>query len=146
MYAAGISLFGIGDLETLATDTHKFESRYLDGLVAPYPAGRQVYLDRSPINHLDRLSSPMLILQGADDRVVPPSQARSMADAVRAKGLPVALVIYPGEGHGFRGAETIRRSQEAMLSFVAQLFEFTPADPIERLPIENLPAASEVAF
>lgn len=146
VYAAGISLFGIGDLETLATDTHKFESRYLDGLVAPYPAGRQVYLDRSPIHHLDRLSSPMLILQGADDRVVPPSQARSMADAVRAKGLPVALVIYPGEGHGFRGAETIRRSQEAMLSFVAQLFGFTPADPIERLPIENLPAASEVAF
>jgi dipeptidyl aminopeptidase/acylaminoacyl peptidase len=145
VYAAGISLYGIGDLETLATDTHKFESRYLDGLVAPYPEGRQVYLDRSPLHHLDRLSRPMLILQGADDRVVPPVQAQAMADAVRAKGLPVALVIYPGEGHGFRRADTIKHSQEAMLSFVGRLFGFTPADPIEPLPIDNL-AASGVDF
>ena len=140
-YAAGISLYGIGDLETLATDTHKFEANYLDGLVAPYPEGRATYRERSPIHHLDRLSSPMLLLQGEDDRVVPPSQAHAIADAVRDKGLPVALVLYPGEGHGFRRAETIRHAQEAMLSFVGQLFGFTSADAIERLPIENLPAA-----
>lgn len=139
-YKAGISLYGIGDLELLATDTHKFESRYLDGLVAPYPAQRQVYLDRSPVHHLDRLSCPMLILQGLDDKVVPPNQAEGMAAAVRAKGLPVALVEYAGEGHGFRKAETIAHSVEAMLSFAGQVFGFTPAGDIAPLAVENLGA------
>ncbi|MCB0913004.1 MAG: prolyl oligopeptidase family serine peptidase, partial [Propionibacteriaceae bacterium] len=117
----------IGDLEMLATDTHKFESRYLDGMVAPYPEGRQVYLERSPIHHLDRLGCPMLILQGADDKVVPPNQAVAMADAVRAKGLPVELVIFDGEGHGFRRAETIIATAEHALAFLGRVHGFTPA-------------------
>ncbi|MBN9103922.1 MAG: S9 family peptidase [Propionibacteriaceae bacterium] len=127
VFAAGISLYGIGDLETLATDTHKFESRYLDGLVAPYPAQRQVYVDRSPIHHLDRLSCPMLILQGLDDKVVPPDQATTMADAVRAKGLPVRLRLFAGEGHGFRKAETIVAVAEEALAFLGDVHRFVPA-------------------
>jgi acetyl esterase/lipase len=127
VFAAGISLYGIGDLETMATDTHKFESRYLDGLVAPYPAQRQVYVDRSPIHHLDRLSCPMLILQGCDDKVVPPNQATTMADAVRAKGLPVRLRLFAGEGHGFRKAETIVAVAEDALGFLGDVHGFVPA-------------------
>ena len=127
VFAAGISLYGIGDLEMLATDTHKFESRYLDGLVGPYPAGRQVYQDRSPIHHLDQLSCPMLILQGADDTVVPPNQAEAMAAAVRAKGLPATLHIFSGEGHGFRRAETIIAVAEEALAFLGEVHGFTPA-------------------
>jgi dipeptidyl aminopeptidase/acylaminoacyl peptidase len=125
-FAAGISRYGIGDLEALATDTHKYEAHYLDGLVAPYPEGRQTYLDRSPIHHLDRLNCPMLILQGADDPVVPPNQATSMAAAVQAKGLPVTLIVYPGEGHGFRQAATIRDRYDRSLAFLGQVFKFAP--------------------
>lgn len=134
VFAAGISLYGIGDLELLATDptgsgqvTHKFESRYLDGLVAPYPEGRETYRERSPIHHLDRLSCPMLILQGADDMVVPPNQAVAMAAAVRAKGLPVELVIFEGEGHGFRRAENIIATADHALAFLGHVHGFTPA-------------------
>lgn len=127
VFAAGISLYGIGNLETLATDTHKFESRYLDGLVAPYPAGRQRYLDRSPINHLDQLGCPMLILQGAEDTVVLPDQAETMAAAVAAKGLPVRLRIFPGEGHGFRKAETIIAVAEEALAFLGEVHGFIPS-------------------
>jgi dipeptidyl aminopeptidase/acylaminoacyl peptidase len=137
-FAAGISLFGVGDLETLARDTHKFESRYLDGLIGQYPARRELYVERSPINHVDDLAAPILLLQGSDDRVVPPNQAETMADAARAKKLAVALVIYPGEGHGFRRAETIKASYEAQLSFLGQIFDFVPAGDIPLLPIENL--------
>ncbi len=137
-FGAGISLFGVGDLETLARDTHKFESRYLDGLVGPYPQARAIYTDRSPINHVDDLAAPVLLLQGSDDRVVPANQAEEMADAARAKDLPVALVIYPGEGHGFRRAETIKASYEAQLSFLGQIFHFEPAGDVPVLPIENL--------
>lgn len=138
IFAAGVCRYGIGDLEMLVTDTHKFESRYPFGLVAPYPEGRQVYLDRSPIHHVDRLSSPMLILQGLDDKVVPPNQAVAMADAVRSKGLPVALVMFEGEGHGFRQNATRRAVVEAQLSFFSQLFGFTPADEVPVLEVENL--------
>lgn len=138
VFSAGVSSYGIGDLELLARDTHKFESRYLEGLVGRYPEQRQIYLDRSPIHHVDRLSTPMLILQGLDDKVVPPNQAESMADAVRAKGLPVALLMFEGEGHGFRKAATRRAALAAQLSFYAQLFRITPADDIPVLPIENL--------
>jgi dienelactone hydrolase len=127
VFAAGISLYGIGDLETLASDTHKFESHYTDALVAPYPAGRQTYVDRSPIHHLDRLSCPMLILQGADDKVVPPDQATAMADAVRAKGLPVRLRVFAGEGHGFRRAESIEAVAQEALAFLGEVHGFTPA-------------------
>jgi dipeptidyl aminopeptidase/acylaminoacyl peptidase len=128
VFAAGVSLYGVGDLESLATDTHKFESRYLDGLVAPYPGGRQTYLDRSPLYHLDRLSCPMLILQGTEDTVVPPAQAEAMARAVRAKGLVAELVMFEGEGHGFRRAEHIVATAERALAFLGRVHGFAPAD------------------
>ncbi len=127
VFAAGISLYGIGDLEALAGSDHKFESRYLDRLVAPWPEGRQVYLDRSPIHHLDRLRCPMLILQGRLDRVVAPSQAEAMADAVRARGLAVELVLFDEEGHGFRRAGSIITTAERSLAFLGRVHGFTPA-------------------
>ena len=138
VFTAGVSSYGVGDLEILARDTHKFESRYLDGLVGPYPADRAVYVERSPLHHVDQLSAPILLLQGLEDLVVPPNQAEDMAEAARAKGLPVALVMFEGEGHGFRRAETIIASYQAQVSFLAQVFGFTPADDLPVLPVENL--------
>ncbi|MEA5118357.1 MAG: prolyl oligopeptidase family serine peptidase [Propionicimonas sp.] len=135
VFAAGISLYGIGDLEALATDTHKFESRYLDSLVAPYPAGREVYLERSPLYHLDGLNCPMLILQGTEDKVVPPDQAEQMVAAVRAKGLPVAYLLFEGEGHGFRAAENISATAQAALAFLGRVHGFTPADDLPALDL-----------
>ena len=116
-FAAGCSRYGIGDLAALASDTHKFESRYLDGLVGPWPEASHVYAERSPVNQVDRLNCPMLILQGADDAVVPPNQAETMARAVAAKGLEVELIVFEGEGHGFRKAETVERALESELAF-----------------------------
>ncbi len=138
IFKAGASYYGISDIELLARDTHKFESRYLDGLVGPYPAMAASYRARSPIHFVDRLSCPLILLQGLEDKVVPPNQAQSMADAVRAKGLPVALVMFEGEQHGFRKAETIIRSLEAELYFYGAVFGFVPADSIEPVPIDNL--------
>ena len=135
VFAAGISLYGIGDLEALATDTHKFESRYLDGLVAPYPEGRDVYLERSPLHHLDGLDCPMLILQGSEDKVVPPNQAEAMVAAVRAKGLPVAYVLFDGEGHGFRRAENIIATAQAALAFLGKVHGFDPSDTLPDLDL-----------
>ena len=135
VFAAGVSSYGIGDLAMLATDTHKFESRYLDGLIGPYPQARATYDERSPILHVDRLGTPMLILQGLDDRVVPPNQAQDMADAVRSKGLPVALLLFEGEGHGFRKESTRARVLEAQQSFFAQIFGYTPADDVPLLDL-----------
>jgi dipeptidyl aminopeptidase/acylaminoacyl peptidase len=138
LFTAGISQFGVGDLEALAKDTHKFESRYLDGLIGPYPQARQIYRDRSPINHVDQLAAPILLLQGTEDRVVPPAQAETMAAAARAKGLPVALIMYAGEGHGFRRAETIVSATEAQVYFLSRVFGYTPADEVPPIPIDNL--------
>ena len=138
VFTAGISQYGVGDLEALATDTHKFESRYLDGLVGPYPQDRAVYQERSPIHHVDRLSAPILLLQGTDDRVVPPNQAETMAEAARAKGLPVALIMFEGEGHGFRRADTIQASLAAQIYFLGRIFGFTPADDVPPIEIDNL--------
>ena len=135
VFAAGISLYGVGDLETLATDTHKFESRYLDRLVAPYPEGREVYLQRSPIHHLDRLSCPMLVLQGGQDKVVPPSQSERIVEAVRARGLPVAYLLFPEEGHGFRRAENQIATAQAALAFLGAVHGFTPADELPDLDL-----------
>jgi dipeptidyl aminopeptidase/acylaminoacyl peptidase len=140
VFSAGVSRYGVGDLEGLATDTHKFESRYLDGLVGPYPAAADLYRDRSPVHHVDQISAPILLLQGAEDRVVPPNQAEAMAAAARAKGLPVALIIYPGEGHGFRRAENIKSAIEAQLYFLGRVFHFVPADRLPPIEIDNLPA------
>ncbi len=138
VFRAGASYYGIGDLEAMVLDTHKFESRYLDSLVGPYPEAIEVYRQRSAIHHVDKLNSAMILLQGLDDKVVPPNQAMTMADAVRAKGLPVALLTFEGEGHGFRMAESIERALDAELSFYGQIFGFTPADDIPVLAIDNL--------
>ena len=127
VFTAGISRYGIGDLETLARDTHKFEARYLDRLVGPYPERRDLYVERSPIHHIDRLSCPMLLLQGLDDAVVPPEQAEAMAAALDARGIAHTLITFAGEGHGFRRAETIVAAQQAELDFLAERFGFTPA-------------------
>lgn len=137
VFAVGASYFGVGDLEALARDTHKFESRYLDRMVAPYPEGRDVYRERSPLHHLESLSAPMILLQGLDDRVVPPNQATEMAQAVRAKGLPVAHLEFAGEGHGFRKAETIVRAREAEAYFYARIFGYELADDVEPVEIDN---------
>lgn len=141
-FAAGVSKYGIGDLEALATDTHKFESRYLDGLVGDYPRDKQIYLDRSPIHHVDQLDCALLVLQGADDKVVPPAQSIEMADAVRAKGQPVAIKVYDGEGHGFRMADTVKDATESELVFYGKVFGFEPAGPLPALQIDNLSVTS----
>ena len=138
-FKAGASHYGIGDLEALAKDTHKFESRYLDRLIGPYPQARALYAERSPIHHTDRLASPMILFQGAEDKAVPPAQAQSMFDAVNAKGLPVAYLLFEGEQHGFRRATTIKRVLEAELYFYAKVFGFAPADAIPPVDIRNLP-------
>ncbi len=135
VFAAGISLYGVGDLEALATDTHKFEAHYLDGLVGPYPSERQLYRARSPIHRLQWLSCPMLILQGGQDKVVPPSQAEQMVAALRAKGLPVAYVLFPDEGHGFRRAENVIATAQAALAFLGRVHGFTPADDLPELDL-----------
>ncbi len=138
VFAAGASYYGISDLEPFATgETHKFESRYEHTLVGPYPEAAELYRERSPINHVDRLSTPMLLLQGADDEVVPPSQAEVMVEALERKGLPYAYLLFEGEGHGFRKAENLVASFEAELSFYAQVLGFE-RDDVPRLEIRNL--------
>ncbi len=139
VFAAGGDFYGVADLEALARDTHKFESRYMDGLIGPWPEARAVYEARSPINHLDRFTTPLLILQGADDPIVPPNQAHMIRDALRARGVPVAYIEFQGEGHGFRRAENIIRAKEAELYFYGRIFGFEPAGAIEPVDIENLP-------
>ncbi len=138
LFRAGASLYGIGDLEALARDTHKFESRYLDSLVGPYPEAMDIYRARSPIHHVDQLACPVIFLQGLEDRIVPPAQAEAMVAALEAKGLPVAYVTFEGEQHGFRQAANIRRALEAELDFYGRVFGFTPADAIDPVPIRNL--------
>jgi dipeptidyl aminopeptidase/acylaminoacyl peptidase len=138
VFKAGASYYGISDLEVLARDTHKFESRYLDSLVGPYPEMREVYRARSPIHFVDRLACALILFQGLEDQVVPPNQSAMMADALRAKGLPVAYLTFAGEQHGFRRADTIVRCLEAELAFYAAVFGFAPADSIEPPPIDNL--------
>ena len=138
VFKAGASHYGICDLEALAKDTHKFESRYLDRLIGPYPERRDLYVARSPIHFTDKLNCSMIIFQGLEDKVVPPNQAEKMVEAVRAKKLPVAYLTFAGEQHGFRKAENIRRVLEAELYFYSKVFGFELADPVEPVEIENL--------
>lgn len=138
VFKAGASYYGIGDLETLAGDTHKFESRYMDSMVGPYPAKKQTYFERSPIHFTSLLESPLILFQGMKDKVVPPTQAQAMFDAVKAKGLPVAYLCYEQEGHGFRQADNIKRSLDAEFYFYSKVFGFEPADKIEPVRIDNL--------
>ena len=139
-FRAGASLYGIGNLEALARDTHKFESRYLDTLIGPYPESRERYVERSPIHHLDGLDCPTIFLQGLEDRIVPPNQAEAMVEALERKGIPVAYVPFEGEQHGFRQAANIKRALDAELYFYGRVFGFEPADSIEPVPISNLPS------
>lgn len=134
VFAAGASYFGVGDLAALATDTHKFESRYLDSMIGPYPEAADIYEERSPLQNVDEFSCPVILLQGLDDRVVPPAQAEAIVAALDAKGIPYAYVAFAGEGHGFRKAENIERAREAEFYFYSRVFEFDPADDLE--PIE----------
>jgi len=136
-FKAGASHYGICDLEALATDTHKFESRYLDSLIGKYPEQKELYIQRSPIHFTEKLSCAIAFFQGLEDKVVLPNQAEMMVTALREKGLPVAYVPFEGEQHGFRKAENIKRALDGEFYFYAQIFGFTPADDIEPIAIEN---------
>ena len=136
-FAAGASYFGVSDVEALALETHKFESRYMDWLVGPYPAQRDLYLERSPITHADRLASPVIFFQGLDDKIVLPNQAEMMVESLARKGIPVAYIAYEGEGHGFRRGENIVNSLHAELAFYGLVLGFDPADELPEIEIVN---------
>jgi dipeptidyl aminopeptidase/acylaminoacyl peptidase len=136
-FAAGASHFGVSDLEELAKETHKFESRYLERLIGPYPERADLYKKRSPIHHAQKLSCPVIFFQGLEDEVVPKEQAEAMFEALREKGLPVAYVPFEGEQHGFRRAENIRRALDGELYFYSRIFGFELADPVDPVTIEN---------
>ncbi|MEZ4863784.1 MAG: prolyl oligopeptidase family serine peptidase [Caldilineaceae bacterium] len=138
-FAAGASYYGLAELETFVYDTHKFESRYLDYLIGPYPAAKERYFERSPVNFADQLNTPVILLQGLEDKIVPPSQAEIMVEALAKKGLPYAYLAFAEEQHGFRKAANIIRSAEAELYFYGKIFGFEPADEIKPVQIENLP-------
>src|SRR5207248_120816 len=138
VFKAGASYFGVSDLEAMARDTHKFESRYLDSLVGPYSERRDLYRERSAIHYTDRLSCPLIFFQGLEDKVVPPSQAETMVEALQAKGLPVAYIAFEGEQHGFRQAKNIKRALDGEMYFYSRVFGFELADDVEQVKIENL--------
>ena len=140
VFAAGISMFGVADLEMLARETHKFEARYMDRLIGPYPERADLYRERSPIHALDDIDSPVLVLQGLEDRVVTPANAVALVEALRRNGIPYAYLAFEGEGHGFRGEVAQRRTLEARLAFLGAVFGFTPADPVEPLDMPALDA------
>jgi len=137
-FSAGASHYGIGDLSALAEDTHKFESRYLDGLIGPWPEAEVDYRARSPIHHAEGLDCPVIFFQGMQDKVVPPGQAEAMVEVLREKGIPVAYVAFPEEAHGFRQAANVKAALEGELYFYGKIFEFEPADDVETILIENL--------
>jgi dipeptidyl aminopeptidase/acylaminoacyl peptidase len=137
-FKAGASHFGISNLESMARDTHKYESQYLTGLLGPYPQRKDIYFDRSPINFPERLSCPVIFFQGLEDKVVPADQAETMVDAIRAKGIPVSYVAFAGEQHGFRQAKNIKRALDGELYFYSRVFGFQLAEPVEPVEIENL--------
>lgn len=141
VFRAGASLYGISDVAALSRETHKFELHYNDGLVAPWPETASVYRERSPLFHAERMRAPVIVFQGADDPVVPPSQAEAIVAALRRNGVPHAYVVYEGEGHGFRRAENLRRTAEAELYFYGRVLGVSPADdldPVEIVLVERL--------
>jgi dipeptidyl aminopeptidase/acylaminoacyl peptidase len=138
VFKAGASYYGVSDLRILDKETHKFESHYNVKLIGPYPERQDLYWDRSPIHFTDRISCPMIIFQGLEDKIVTPSQAELMVEALRAKGLPFAYLAFEGEQHGFRRKENIARSLEAELFFYSKIFGFDLADYVEPVRIENL--------
>lgn len=137
VFAAGASYFGVGDLAALATDTHKFESRYLDSMIGPYPEAADLYDERSPLHNVDGFSCPVILLQGLEDRVVLPAQAEEIVAALDANGIPHAYVAFEGEGHGFRRAENIERAREAEFYFYSRVFDFDPADSLTPVAIAH---------
>ncbi|HIK15604.1 MAG TPA: S9 family peptidase [Leptolyngbyaceae cyanobacterium M33_DOE_097] len=138
VFKAGASYYGVSDLEALVRDTHKFEARYLDSLIGPYPERKDLYMERSPIHSSEQLACPIIFFQGDEDKIVPPNQAEMMVNVLQAKGLPVAYVLYEGEQHGFRKAENIKRTLDGEFYFYAKVFGFTPAEAIEPVAIANL--------
>ena len=139
-FAAGASYYGVSDIEALARDTHKFESRYLDQLIGPYPERTDLYQERSPINHLEKFSAPLLLLQGLDDPVVPPNQSQLIFDALKSRGIPTAYLAFEGESHGFRKAENQVRALEAELYFYSRVLGFDTAERLPGVTIEGLDA------
>lgn len=139
VFKAGACYYGVSDAEALAKDTHKFESRYTFGLIGPFPEMRELYRERSAIWHAEQLDCPVIFFQGLDDQVVPPNQSEAMFQALKAKGIPTSYLTFAGEGHGFRGADALKRSQESELYFYAQVFHFTQADKVKPVPIANWP-------
>ncbi|MFN2253460.1 MAG: alpha/beta hydrolase family protein, partial [Candidatus Promineifilaceae bacterium] len=137
-FDAGASYFGVSDIEVLMKDTHKFESRYDHSMIGPYPQSKQLYHDRSPIHFADQINCPLILFQGLDDPIVLANQAEMMFEAVKARGIPVAYLAYPGELHGFRQAKNIKRTLEGELYFYGRIFGFETADEIEPVEIENL--------
>lgn len=137
-FATGASYYGVADVEMLARDTHKFEARYLDGLIGPYPQAAELYRQRSPVHSADRISCPIILFQGLEDPVVPPSQAEALLAALRSKGLPHAYLAIEGEAHGFRDARNISRCLEAELFFYSRVLGFELADAVEPIEISNL--------
>jgi dipeptidyl aminopeptidase/acylaminoacyl peptidase len=138
VFNAGASYYGVGDLEMLAKDTHKFESRYLDKLVGEYPAEAERYRARSPIHHTQDLNCPVIFLQGLDDPVVPPNQAETMVNALKEKGIPVAYVPFEGESHGFRQARTIIKAIESEYAFYCRIFGLDVSEELATIKIWNL--------
>jgi dipeptidyl aminopeptidase/acylaminoacyl peptidase len=138
IFKAGASYYGISDLKVMDEDTHKFESRYSHSLLGSYPAKEEIYHDRSPIHFIDRLSCPIILFQGLEDKIVLPNQSEMMFETLRKKGLPVAYLPFEGEQHGFRRAENIKRALDAELYFFSRVFGFELADPVEPVKIENL--------
>ncbi len=137
VFKAGASYYGVSDAETLATDTHKFESRYTFGLIGPYPEMKELYHERSAIYHVDRLNCPVIFFQGLDDKIVLPDQSEKMYEALKAKGIPTSYVTFAGEGHGFRSAAAIKQTLENELYFYAQVFDFSLADAVAEVEIDN---------
>ncbi|MEJ0040372.1 MAG: prolyl oligopeptidase family serine peptidase [Gammaproteobacteria bacterium] len=137
VFAAGISICGVSDIATLVAGTHKFESRYFDTLVGPLPEAAERYAARSPLGAIDRIRVPLLMIQGADDRIVSPDQAEGIVRGLRANGAPVAYLLFDGEGHGFRGAYALRRAIGAQLAFLGRVFGFSLTDPTFDLDIDN---------
>jgi dipeptidyl aminopeptidase/acylaminoacyl peptidase len=138
VFAAGCSLYGVADLEALARDTHKFEARYLDSLVGPWPARSDIYAERSPIHHVEDLECPLIVLQGLEDEIVPPNQSQMIVEALDANGVPWAYLEFEGEQHGFRQAATIKRALEAEAYFYSKVLGFDLADDVEPIDIAHL--------
>ena len=138
VFAAGVNLFGISDLKSLAEHTHKFEARYTDTLIGPLPEAEAIYRARSPLYSAENIRAPLLTLQGLDDKAVPPEQSQSIYDAVKANGVPTAYIPFEGEGHGFRKAENQRRTLTATHYFLARVFGLKPSEELEPLHIDNL--------